>query len=384
MGVSRATLYAYVSRRGIRSVSVEGSRERLYWKSDVLRAKGGKGRSPKQDKSAPSLESSISFIGPSALYYRGVDAVALAEDATLEQAVALLWGMAEDELFTPRLPVFSERVRQILALMDDAGGIDRAIATLPLIEAANPRSYDFSPAGLTATGVDVLRSLTAITLRCDAPVSAPIHVQIGERLGLSSDWRDFARRLLVLSADHGFEPSSHAVRSVASIGVSPYRSVTAGLLLASGRRTQLGRIEGLERLLDEICSGDAEGAILRRLREGERLPGFGFHPYVDGDPRAHALLRQLDVILDRNELLSKLKAAIQIVHDALGLWPDYALIAQFSSRYLLDDKRDSLFIIGRCAGWIAHAIEQYRTGEAMRPQSLYTGPLPPGNATTVS
>ena len=67
---------------------------------------------------------------------------------------------------------------------------------------------------------------------------------------------------------------------------------------------------------------------------------------------------------------------MKVVHDALGLWPDYALICQFAARRLMPDQRDSLFVLGRCIGWIAHSIEQYRSGEAIRPASIYTGPLP--------
>jgi len=35
-----------------------------------------------------------------------------------------------------------------------------------------------------------------------------------------------------------------------------------------------------------------------------------------------------------------------------------------------------LFALGRTAGWIAHAIEQYATDTLIRPRARYTGPLP--------
>lgn len=376
LGVSRATLYAYVSRRGIRSVAVNGSRERVYWKVDVLGARRAKGRPRKQVVENDQPESAISLIGPAGLYYRGADAVALSERATLEEVAALLWNVPVEVAFTdrvPHLPPTAVRVREILR---DASGVEQAIAILPLVEAANPRSYDFSAAGLAATGADVLRTLTAIVLGAESPSAAPVHEVIGGCRNLSPEWTDFARRLLVLSADHGFEPGSHAVRSVASIGVSPYRSVTTGLLLAGGRRTQLGRFDTLARVLNEIVEGDADTAILPRLREGEAIPGFGFHSYVNGDPRAHALLDRLDLLASDDVALIRLKRAIAMVHDALGLWPDFAFVAQFCSRYMGQDRRNALFVLGRCCGWIAHAIEQYLSGEAMRPASVYTGHLP--------
>src|SRR5207248_8709743 len=84
--VSRATLYAYVSRGFIRSQPAPGStRERRYARDDVerLRRRTEERRDP--DKAAahalqwgmPILESSIVFIDGTNLYYRGHDAVAL-------------------------------------------------------------------------------------------------------------------------------------------------------------------------------------------------------------------------------------------------------------------------------------------------------------------
>lgn len=374
--MSRATLYAYVSRRGIRSVAIDGSRERVYWKADVLGARRSKGRPRKSAVIGDQPESALSLIGPAGLYYRGADAVALSESASLEDVAALLWNVPVDVAFTDRVPTIPTEAKQIRTVMAHATGVEQALAILPLIEAANPRSYDFSPAGLAITGAGVLRVLAAIVLGLEAPSTAPVHEVIGRSRGLSPEWTDFGRRLLVLSADHGFEPGSHAVRSIASIGVSPYRSVTAGLLLAGGRRTQLGRFDTLARVLDEIVEGDVDTAILPRLREGEVIPGFGFHTYVNGDPRAHALLDQLNVLAPDDLALARLKRAIAIVHDALGLWPDFAFVAQFCSRFMGSDRRNSLFVLGRCCGWIAHAIEQYLSGEAMRPASIYTGHLP--------
>ena len=36
----------------------------------------------------------------------------------------------------------------------------------------------------------------------------------------------------------------------------------------------------------------------------------------------------------------------------------------------------TLFAIGRTIGWIGHAIEQYATGQLIRPRAKYVGPVP--------
>ncbi|MET4698576.1 citrate synthase [Constrictibacter sp. MBR-5] len=37
-----------------------------------------------------------------------------------------------------------------------------------------------------------------------------------------------------------------------------------------------------------------------------------------------------------------------------------------------------IFAVGRCAGWIAHAQEQYATHALIRPRSRYVGDIPSG------
>jgi citrate synthase len=376
LGITRATLYAYVSRRGIRSSAVPGSRERRYWRSDILQAKRS-GRGPQAGGTKQSLpESAITLSTPGELYYRGIPVVDLAEDKSFEDVVALLVGASVEQVFGDRLPVFPPIIAQIDGLLADAGGMDRSLAILPLIEAANPRAYDLSDAGVAITAGDVLRSLTAVMFRLPKPATDPIHLQIQACCALTDDWADLVRRMLILSADHGFEASTIAVRGVASIGVSAYRSVAAGLLLAAGRRTKFGRIDIVHRLLTDLMRGDPETVMVRRMREGDALPGFGYQAFDGPDPRATALLQQLDRVCATDESYSKLRRAVAIVHDALGLHPDFALISAFAASKIVRDPRDSLFLLGRCAGWMAHAAEQYRSGETVRPQSIYTGQLP--------
>src|SRR5690349_15054319 len=100
LGVSRATLYAYVSRGFVRSQPAPGaSRERHYARDDVerLRRRTEERRDP--DKAAaralhwgmPILESSIALIDGHALYYRGHDAVGLSRTHSVAEVASLIW-----------------------------------------------------------------------------------------------------------------------------------------------------------------------------------------------------------------------------------------------------------------------------------------------------
>ena len=97
LGVKIDTLYAYVSRGLLRSTEIAGSRERHYDADEIESFRAGRGttraRPPAEDL-IPVIGSAICLIENHRLYYRGRDALALAETATLEEVATILWGAA--------------------------------------------------------------------------------------------------------------------------------------------------------------------------------------------------------------------------------------------------------------------------------------------------
>src|SRR5271169_571 len=100
LGVSRQTLYAYVSRSRIGvTAAPDDSRRSLYDAADVRRLaeRNRDGRSRRAVAAStiswgePILVSAITRIEGGRLEYRGRDAIALAATATLEDVAALLW-----------------------------------------------------------------------------------------------------------------------------------------------------------------------------------------------------------------------------------------------------------------------------------------------------
>src|SRR5690242_20681094 len=96
LSIKLDTLYAYVSRGRLRSVNMPGSRERRYRVQDVealLAARGDEPLARPADSEAlmPVIGSSICLIENGRPYYRGQDAIRLAETATLEEVAVLLW-----------------------------------------------------------------------------------------------------------------------------------------------------------------------------------------------------------------------------------------------------------------------------------------------------
>jgi len=377
LGVSVTTLYAYVGRKRIRSQRVPGTRQRRYWRADIERLCSGDNADSESARSGVSQESEITLITPQGPYYRGRSALELAETFTLEATAAHLWQVDEQSVFSPALPRSPAELRAILRALNESSAVDKASALFPLIEHANPRAFDLSPSGMCKTGADVLRWYSALLVGNDRPRADPIHATVGAALKLSKELTDLVRCMLVLSADHGFEAATYAVRACASAGVTPYRCVLVGLAVVTGRRSKFGRTETLTRLLEEIASEPDPGKpILRRIREGDALPGFGSSVYAGADPRARFLLKRCEAIFGGDKDFKKLRKAIETAKDATGLEPDYVLATFYAYGKIGVSLKNSLFPLGRSVGWIAHAIEQFQAGEKMRAPVRYTGPLP--------
>ncbi|WP_375383161.1 citrate synthase [uncultured Sphingomonas sp.] len=375
LGVSRNTLYVYVGRHGLRSQPVPGSRERRYWKADILRLKHS-GRTADRSPGELRRESALTLVTDDGPYYRGRSAIELAGSSSLEEVASILWARPSDEIFTgdpPRTPAAFDQWTKLLAA---ESSVDRALGLFPRLEQADLRAYDLTVSGMARTGADVVRWMTAIILRQNKAPSGAIHQHIARSLKLDDAKAQVVRRLLVLAADHGFEPAAYAVRAVASTGVSPWRAVMTGLLVVLGRRSGFGRFETMRLFLSELAQGDPEGSVVRRLRDGDPVPGFGSRLYPKGDPRAATLVAHCAEVFPDDPKLKHVLTASAVMLDAKGLQPDFALACMLAGELLGPPIADSLFLIGRSVGWIAHSIEQYAAGEFEHLEGLYLGPLP--------
>jgi citrate synthase len=122
---------------------------------------------------------------------------------------------------------------------------------------------------------------------------------------------------------------------------------------------------------------NARRALADRLRQGERVPGFGHPLYPAGDPRA-ALLIRLAEASGNDRAWQPFRNLFRAGHELLKESPnlDCGLAAVTRAYRLPDQAPLLLFALGRTIGWIAHAIEQYESGHLIRPRARYTGLAP--------
>ncbi|MDF2901378.1 MAG: citrate synthase, partial [Phenylobacterium sp.] len=186
-------------------------------------------------------------------------------------------------------------------------------------------------------------------------------------LGPGGTGADLIRRALVLLADHELNASTFAARVAASTGASLAASALAGLAALSGPRHG-GAAAAVQSLAREAAQTNPRAAIASRLAEDRSISGFGHPLYPEADPRAEALLDRFEPTAD----MARLRSAVTAV---TGLAPnvDFALVAMSQSLKLPQDAPFALFAVARCAGWIAHAIEQGQTDQLIRPRARYVG-----------
>jgi len=385
LGVSAATLYAYVSRGLLRSEGSNGQRERRYRADDVAQLKRRRevGRKAESiaantlDFGTPVLESALTLIENGHLFYRGQDATLLARTASLEQVAQILWDCDERPFGAKNLPPMSAVLRGAWLAAAALPPVDSCLVLLPAAARWDHPSWVEDRGAMLETGARILRLLAAAVT--SQPLSdRPVHEQLAEAWHVPAEHAPLIRAALVLSADHEFNASAFAARVVASTGANLYGSTMAGLVAINGPRHGglTRRVADLFSDLKEVSDIDAE--LARRVRERIYIPGFGHPLYPDGDVRATTLLAMLrERMPDSPELTfaDKVAASAERLIDRKPT-VDFATVTLERALDLPKDSALALFLLGRTVGWIAHAVEQATHGSVIRPRARYTGPRP--------
>ncbi len=359
LGISRDTLYAYVSRGLVRTVAHPGdARRSLYDRRDVeallRRKKRGRSRRAVAQSTIhwgePVLVSKITRIADGRFFYRDQDAVDWSRDHTLEETLTLLAGVKSKS--------------DPLGDMAPSGSrlpFDRILAALAEETVAHRQSDGRPRAGRLMRRV----ALTAAGVRTDS--EDPIHKLLAQAWSDDARAPDLIRRALVLCADHELNASAYAARVAASAGASLPASLLAGLSTLSGAKHG-----GLtDRCAAWMASMDTRLGNKRAHTlepDGKPPPLYGHPLYPDGDPRTAELLRHCPLPKPWRPVMKRIEKRIGS-HPAL----DFALAHLQRDLGLPDGAGLGIFAVGRTAGWIAHILEQRETGKLIRPRAAVEG-----------
>jgi citrate synthase len=183
-------------------------------------------------------------------------------------------------------------------------------------------------------------------------------------------------------AESGLSASGFTARIVASTRASLPDAVLAAWCAFTGPIHGGAPGPTLDMLDQAAAAPDLDAWLEAKLRGGERLMGFGHRVFRGNDPRAEAMrlaLTAMGPLAERLAFASLVEARVAAIIERLKpgrvLPPNVEIMAAL----LLDavgfsrEAFTPVFAVGRCAGWVAHALEQRKAGRMIRPTSKYVG-----------
>ena len=350
-----------------------------------------------------ALESSLSSIDgqKGELIYRGYDIHDLAEGASFEEVVHLLWNgelPTEDELETLQSELQGERalpapVMNILRhAPDDAhpmAVLRTAVSSLALYDAEadtmNPEANRRKAARILAQIPTIIAAFDRLRKGLD-PVSPLDHGSMAHNfLYMLNDGEpgEAAERVfdvcLVLHADHGLNASTFTGRVIGSTLSDLYSAVSGAIGALKGPLHGGANREVMRMLLDIDEKGaDPAEYVQERLDAGDRIMGFGHRVYKTMDPRA-AILRDMVKELSEKEGDTKWyeysMAVLETMKAETGIDPnvDFFSASTYYQLGLDPDLFTPIFALSRTAGWTAHLLEQWADNRLIRPRAQYVG-----------
>lgn len=389
LGVSRATLYSYVSRGMLASVAREpGARQRSYRRADLANLKHRSTFRKNPDVAAteviefgtPILTTAISQITETEHSYRGVSSRELARRYSFEQVAEFLWtgetgGKATEggELAPPR-PIWGQRVDPQIggAARTALSPVERLQTVLPLMERDDLHAYGVKPAVLLPAAARIVLQLANFS--SGSPYEGSLAATLARAWNADGAKLD---ALLVLVADHELNIATFTARCVASAGASIYQAVLAGLAALQGYKHLFGQVAEAKGFFGEIITeGSAAPVVRRYLRQRGVVPGF-HNPYrrlyAGNDPRVAAVVE----LLVGSPHYPLLLETLEVAEAATGEHPrvDFALAVSEPLLGLPEDTIFHLIALGRTAGMIAHIFEQYGSDRVIRPRARYVPSL---------
>jgi citrate synthase len=351
-------------------------------------------------ESANLWETAIAAVEPQ-LLYRGYAAEELAASRSfLETAYLLLTGdLPTDEQLADWQALLFEGLTLSPAVRNWLRKVPTSATTIDAIHTALVRGQLGDDRIVSLSGRDVLDSfphwlgfIAAIATQQPRVAAGQPIVDPRSDLGFGANllWMlrgkepsGFYERAmescLITTAEHGFTPTTVAVRLVAAGGGDFLAALLAGMSVAQGPLHAGAAGQALE-VLSEIRTADrADAWVRQRTMKGQSVPGFVHRRYRVGDPRAEWLsplcrrLAELNDKIDREELAGAIE---QAVWDQQHLLPAVAWPAARIVDYLGIDRAlfVPLYVLGRMAGWAAHFVEQQSLPAPRMFRTQYTGP----------
>jgi citrate synthase len=346
-------------------------------------------------------ESEICYIDGYAgvLSYRGYNIHILAEHATFEEVIYLLWNgrlPKKSELETLKAGLVANRslAPQIIEFLRGVGQsspMDVVRTAVSMLSLYDPLARDMSPEANAQKALKLMAQTATIVSTFDR-LRKGLPVLDGDpSLGFAANFLytltgnkpdEIMERAfdvaLTLHADHELNASTFAARVTAATLSDIYSTVTSAIGALKGP-LHGGANEDVIKMLLQV--GDADKAVERvheMLAAKAKIPGFGHRVYRTDDPRA-SHLRVLSEELGKRTghqnlyLMSKRVEETIKTEKKLNANVDFYSASTYYSLGIPIDLFTPIFAISRMSGWTAHVLEQYHNNRLIRPRAEYKG-----------
>lgn len=346
-------------------------------------------------------ESEICYIDGIAgvLSYRGYNIHTLAEHASFEEVIYLLWNGSlpkRAELDKLKADLVANRaipkpVQDFLGANGGAPPMDVLRTAVSMLSLYDPIARDMTPDANELKAKKLMAQTSTIVTTFDRLRKNQPIVEGDPSLGFAANFLytlngkrpdnvmehvfDVA---LTLHADHELNASTFAARVTAATLSDIYSAATSAIGALKGP-LHGGANEDVIKML--LAVGTPEKAVAKAedmMARKTKIPGFGHRVYRTEDPRATHLRHfseELGKSTGHEDLYLMSKRVEETVRAAKKLNPnvDFYSASTYYSLGIPIDLFTPIFAVSRMSGWTAHILEQYTNNRLIRPRAEYLG-----------
>ena len=348
-----------------------------------------------------AAESDICFIDGDRgiLSYQGFNIHTLAENATFEEVIYLLWhGSLPKRSELEQLKADLVRYRPIpREVTDFLGNVPKSTpmnvlrTAVSMLSLYDPLERDNSIEANVEKAKKLMAQTATIVTTFDRLRNGKPVVEGDPKLGVAANFLytltgnkpdEVMERVfdiaLTLHADHELNASTFAARVTAATLSDIYSAVTSAIGALKGPLHGGANEEVIRMLLEAGDERNAIQHVQNMLASKQKVPGFGHRVYRTEDPRAthlRALSEELGRRTGHINLYQTSKKLEELIKEKKGLNAnvDFYSASTYYSLGIPIDLFTPIFAVSRMSGWTAHVLEQYRNNRLIRPRADYTG-----------
>jgi citrate synthase len=346
-------------------------------------------------------ESEICYIDGYAgiLSYRGFNIHTLAENATFEEVIFLLWHgwlpkRAELDQLRRELTEARGLPAEVIAFLKTVGdrnAMDVLRTAVSMLGIYDPEAQDMSSEANLRKAVRLMSKTADMVSGFDRlrkgqeiiPGDPSLHFSANFLYTLTGKRPESIMEhafdvAMILHADHELNASTFAARVTAATLSDIYSSITSGIGALKGPLHGGANQDVIKLLLTLGGEDEAADRVKNTLAKKVKIPGFGHRVYRTEDPRAthlRVLSEELGVKTGHEKLYRMSKRMEETVREEKGLNPnvDFYSASTYYSLGIPVDLFTPIFAVSRMSGWTAHVLEQYRNNRLIRPRAEYKG-----------